>query len=972
MPSLCSIGAICAFILVSLGAAGQLTIVPTTTLKAETSNNTSASTTFSGQTNGNAGPGNVSKSSIRNLLYPGSTTKIYAAVMPWFGRPDHMSVGYTSSDPAQITAQINDMLSRGIQGAVIPWYGPNTNINSETAINFMQAAQSSGNFEFSIMIDVGAVAPYAQQNGCDVTTQLITDLNYIASTFYGSTAYTKVSGRPLIYFFGVEAYYIDWNRVRSNIAGNPMFMIRNVNAFSDANADGAYSWVNIDHSNPNDMMLSYLDGFYTAAQSSAQYTAGSGYKGFNDTLAAWSSNRILNQQCGLTWLDTFSEANKYYSSSHQLAAIQVVTWNDYEEGTEIESGIGNCVALAPTITGSTLNWSIGPKASESTINDYSVFISTDGQNLMKLADVAAGTHSLNLSQYNLAPGVYVLYVKAVGKASIVNHMSPAVAFNPSDEAPIASLSLSPTSGPAPLTVTASSAASSDPDGSITTVKLDFGDGTVLSGGAGFATSHTYQASGTYTVTLTVTDNSGLFSTTQQTVSVAAGPGVTITSPKPGANVNSPVHVAATALIIGGVSYMEVLLDGATTPVYLTAGSTVDTFLHFAAGTHTLRVVAHDANTPANYIYSDVTITVGTNDAPPSAVLTANPFGGGNQVMACTATSTDSVGFIVGSLVDFGDGATAAGPTAFHTYASPGVYKVTATVTDNAGLTSTASSTVTVGATTTTTTTSLASSANPIMAGASVTFTATVTTSGSATGTITFMDGSSTLGTSTLNTLGGLGVATYTTSSLPLGQQSITAVYAGDTTHTGSTSAVLTQTVNAADFTLSSSPSSAKVTAGNSQTFTLSVMPQGSFTTSISFSCTGLPALATCGFSPATVTPNSSTTTTRMTVTTAAHTASLAAPAFGQRSGPLYAMWLALPTMLLTMVGLAGPKFRKLLNYTVVCLLAGGCLFLAACGGGASGSGGGGTGGTPPGAYSITITAAAGSDQHSTTVTLNVQ
>jgi hypothetical protein len=113
----------------------------------------------------------------------------------------------------------------------------------------------------------------------------------------------------------------------------------------------------------------------------------------------------------------------------------------------------------------------------------------------------------------------------------------------------------------------------------------------------------------------------------------------------------------------------------------------------------------------------------------------------------------------------------------------------------------------------------------------------------------------------------------------------------------------------------------------------------------------------------------------MTVTTAAHTASLAAPAFGQRSGPLYAMWLALPTMLLSMVGLAGAKCRKLLNYTAVCLLAGGCLLLAACGGGNSGgrgSGGGGTGGTPAGAYSITITAAAGSDQHSTTVTLNVQ
>jgi hypothetical protein len=94
---LCSIVAVCAFTLVSLSATAQVAIVPTTTLSAETSNNTSTSATFSKQTNGNAGPGNVSKSSIRNLLYPGSTTKIYAALLPWVGRQDHMSVGYTFS-----------------------------------------------------------------------------------------------------------------------------------------------------------------------------------------------------------------------------------------------------------------------------------------------------------------------------------------------------------------------------------------------------------------------------------------------------------------------------------------------------------------------------------------------------------------------------------------------------------------------------------------------------------------------------------------------------------------------------------------------------------------------------------------------------------------------------------------------------------------------------------------------------------
>lgn len=690
--------AFCLLMLLSLSAPAQVSIAPTTTLSAETSNNTSTSATFRAQSNGNAGAGNVSKSSIRSLLYPGSTTRIYAAVMPWFGRPDHMPVGYTSSDPTQIRSQISDMRSRGIQGAIIPWYGPDSSINSETAINFMQEAESSGNFKFSIMIDVGALLAYAQQNGCDVTTQLITDLNYIASTFFGSSAYSRVSGRPLVYLFGVEAYYVNWNEVRSSIADNPMFMIRNQGAFGNTNADAGYSWVDIDLSNPNDMMLSYLDGFYAAAQSSSKYSLGSGYKGFNDKLAAWGSNRIINQQCGLTWISSFAEAGRYYSSSHQLPAIQVVTWNDYEEGTEIESGVDNCVALSAMVTGSTLSWSIGPKASERTINYYSVFISTDGQNLMKLSDVAAGTHSLSLSKFSLAARAYVIYVKAVGKASILNHMSPPVSFSPSDEPPVASLSLSPASGMAALTVTASSASSSDPDGSIVAVKLDFGDGTVVSGGAGFAASHTYRAHGLYPVTLTVVDNGGLFSRTQKEVSVAAGPGVAIASPTAGETLRSPVLVDATGLIIGGVSYMEVLVDGKTPPAYITTGSMVDTSLQIAPGTHTLRVVAHDTTPAANYIYSDVTATIAASDVPPSAALIVEPSGVGNQVMACTATSTDRDGFIIGSIVNFGDGAIISGPTAFHTYAFGGTYRVTATVTDNAGLTSTTSSSVTVGVT----------------------------------------------------------------------------------------------------------------------------------------------------------------------------------------------------------------------------------------------------------------------------------
>ena len=95
----------------------------------------------------------------------------------------------------------------------------------------------------------------------------------------------------------------------------------------------------------------------------------------------------------------------------------------------------------------------------------------------------------------------------------------------------------------------------------------------------------------------------------------------------------------------------------------------------------------------------------------------------------------------------------------------------------------------------TSTTSLISSANPSTFGQAVTFTAIVRVpySGTATGTVTIKDGSTTLGTIALIS----GKASITTSKLATGAHSITAAYNASANYLGSTSNVVTQTVNAA-------------------------------------------------------------------------------------------------------------------------------------------------------------------------------
>lgn len=213
------------------------------------------------------------------------------------------------------------------------------------------------------------------------------------------------------------------------------------------------------------------------------------------------------------------------------------------------------------------------------------------------------------------------------------------------------------------------------------------------------------------------------------------------------------------------------------------------------------------------------------------------------------------------------------------------------------------------------------------------------------------------------------VSSATVTLVAAGTCTIQATQAGNINY--SAAPPVNQSFQVSDFTITSTPSSTSVTAGKPGTFTLTLTPQGSFTSAISLSCGGLPAMAGCTFTPATtVTLNASTVTTTLNITTAAHTTALALPPSGHRSSPLYAVCLLLPAMFLGTLRMAKPKGRKLLSYCLVFLLVGGCLFQAACSG-ASSLGVNTTTGTPAGTYSVVVTGAAGSNQHTTTIMLTV-
>jgi hypothetical protein len=407
-----------------LALAQTLQITPTTTLQTETFSNTSAADTFQAQRNGNAGVGNVSKVDIHSLLYAGASTQIYAELQPWFGDHRHMNVGYISWSPIQVEKQISDMESRGVTGVVIDWYGP-ADATESTTLAWFAAAANHPNFKIIIMIDKGAVT-LSPCPGCTPQQTMIYLTNYVLQHYATSPSYATFQGKPILTQFDLDLHFtLDWSAIQAASSSPVAWIFEHSRGFTHPASGGSWSWMN---ASSKQYGMDYLTRFYNAAMSAPNLEAwGAGYKGFNDTLASWSRNRVVGQQCGQTWLDTFRKINSYYDSAKQLPILQLVTWNDYEEGTEMETGIDNCVSVSASASGNSLNWQI--KGQENTIDHYQVFISRDGENLMSLNTMDVGSQSLDLCSYSLANGNYVAYVEAVGKPTLKNQMSNAVNFS---------------------------------------------------------------------------------------------------------------------------------------------------------------------------------------------------------------------------------------------------------------------------------------------------------------------------------------------------------------------------------------------------------------------------------------------------------------------------------------------------------------------------------------------------------------
>jgi hypothetical protein len=256
-----------------------------------------------------------------------------------------------------------------------------------------------------------------------------------------------------------------------------------------------------------------------------------------------------------------------------------------------------------------------------------------------------------------------------------------------------------------------------------------------------------------------------------------------------------------------------------------------------------------------------------------------------------------------------------------------------------------------------------SSASPIF-GVPFTLTAkaTSTTSGTPTGGVNFYDGATLLNQTPVALSNG--VATFSSSSLPVGSATLTAVYSGDTDFLTSTSSILPVTLLSPDFTIAATPPSQNILPSQSVNYSVAVTPtNATFLYPVSLSVSGLPDGVTASFNPSSVAAGSTATSTTLTLSASAAAAIPGKSMPGTGAGGLSALGLVWRPFA---VRKGTRRTARRLSRALVVLGALGAIGLL------SGCGAGGFFSHATGGYTVKVTAVSGPNTHNTNVTLTLQ
>jgi glycoprotein endo-alpha-1,2-mannosidase len=247
---------------------------------------------------------------------------------------------YDSQDDDVIEYHILTAKACGIDGFVVDWYGTNGFVD-RTFSKMIDIAQKY-HFEAGICYEEKiAFPPYKQPADRGEAVEFIKqDLEYISRNYFPRKNYLTVGGLPLVFLFnGSGGSPIGEKRfkpeeleeiIRFLDTKNALLVKQNLQLELRA-LNCAFMW-------PNSPSFDNIDWTYRTAMAAKTNNrdyliVGMVYPGFNDSgVWGWGKGpRVDPRNDGLTYLKTWDLAIKYDPDM-----LQIVTWNDFEEGTVIE------------------------------------------------------------------------------------------------------------------------------------------------------------------------------------------------------------------------------------------------------------------------------------------------------------------------------------------------------------------------------------------------------------------------------------------------------------------------------------------------------------------------------------------------------------------------------------------------------------------------------------------------------------
>lgn len=250
---------------------------------------------------------------------------------------------YDSADPKILEYQVLLMKLSGIDGVIVDWYGIENfwdyGLLNRATGRLFEAIEKAG-LKFAICYEDQTLKHMIDNHHLkkeEDQAHLQQVMAYMQENWFGSEAYLKQDGKPLLFTFGPQYFKSGdaWVKAFETLDTQPVFVTLDNPLVPGSVA--AYPWPPMWASKSgvlsHDVLKSYLDDFYDKAER-WPYKVGGAFPGFKDI---YKEAKVSQ---GYGYLDALDGATFRYTLQtaldQPLDAIQIVTWNDYGEGTNIE------------------------------------------------------------------------------------------------------------------------------------------------------------------------------------------------------------------------------------------------------------------------------------------------------------------------------------------------------------------------------------------------------------------------------------------------------------------------------------------------------------------------------------------------------------------------------------------------------------------------------------------------------------